>query len=194
MFNETQLDPQISYYVIGGRRFMTTTVQTYGGDEFRNAAWAIGLGQWDIASALRSTNPHNTYAYRALRNLFFTSLGQWGGFRMRDWKDYQDEGGGIFVLLTATTFQMYKRVTLNGVNYDQIINKPATPIVVTGGTTPVVDYTTGIVTVASGTPTAWTGNYDIAVRFADDTIAMGPDNTAAYYEWQQVKLVELRNP
>lgn len=185
---------------------MTTRVQTYGGNEYRNAAWAIGLGQWDIASALRSTNPLNAYAYRALRNLFFTSLGGWGGFRMRDWKDYQDESGGIFVMLTSTTFQMYKRVTVNGVNYDQLINKPVNPtlfpttipatpaIVVTGGVSPVVDYATGIVTVASGTPTAWTGTYDIAVTFADDTIAMGPDASAAYYEWQQVKLTEIRNP
>lgn len=196
MFNETRLDPAISYYAVGGRRFQTTFVQTYGGDTFANAAWAIGLGEWEIQSALRSTNPNNAYAYRALRNLFFTSLGGFGGFRMRDWKDYQDEGGGIFVTLTSTTFQMYKRVTLNGVNYDQIVNKPVSPIVVVGGSGVSVDYTTGIVTVASGTPTSWTGTYDIAVRFADDTMGtgMGPDQSYAYYEAQQVKLVEIRNP
>lgn len=202
MFNETRLDPTISYYAIGGRRFQTTFVETYGGDTFANAAWAIGLGEWEIQSALRSTNPNNAYAYRALRNLFFTSLGGFGGFRMRDWKDYQDEGGGIWVMLDATHFQAYKRVTLNAVNYDQIVNKPVQTspegvgFVITGGSVSSMDYTTGIVTMTSGTPTSWTGTYDVPVRFADDTMGtgMGPDQSAAYYEAQQVKLVEIRNP
>lgn len=208
-FNEYRLPLEISYYAVGGRTFKTTRVQTYNGSEYRNAAWAIGLGMWNIASVLRSTNPRNAYAFTVLRNLFFTSLGAWGGFRMRDNKDYQDEGGGIFVLLTATTFQMYKRVTVNGVNYDQIVNKPVQTspegvgIVITGGVSPVIDYTTGIVTVASGTPTSWTGTYDIPVTFADDAMGfgsgagmggMGPDSTGAYYEAQQVQLIEIRNP
>jgi len=208
-FNEYRLPIEISYYAVGGRTFQTTRVQTFGGNEFRNAAWANGLGMWNIQSVLRSTNPNNAYAFTILRNLFFTSLGAFSGFRMRDWKDYHDEGGGIWQSIDSTHFQAYKRVTVNAVNYDQIVNKPvqASPegvnFAIVGGVVSSMDYTTGIVTMTSGTPTSWTGTYDIPVTFGDDAMGfgagasmggLGPDSSGAYYEAQQVQLLEVRNP
>ena len=190
----TPFPREVSAWAIGGRGFKTTVVETYGGDEFRNAAWSQALGEWDVTEALRSTNPQSAYAVKALRNFLQVSRGQLYTFRFRDPSDYTDEGGGVFVMLTPTTFQMYKRYTISPNTYDQLIAKPVSgTVVVTGGVTPSVDYTTGIVTIASGTPTSWTGQFDVPCRFADDYPHIGLEtSTGAYFNWQQIKVREVR--
>jgi uncharacterized protein (TIGR02217 family) len=187
----------IAFWARGGRGFNTTVVRTYGGDEYRNSAWAQGLGEWiwdQTDAAAFSANPLAPYAYTALRNLFAAVMGQQYLFRFKDFRDYQDEGSGVFIMLTATTFQMYKSYVVSPLTYNQIIQKPVSgSVAVTGGVTPVVDYTTGIVTVASGTPTSWTGQFDIPVRFASDLPQAGPDDSGAQINWENLKLAEVRN-
>jgi uncharacterized protein (TIGR02217 family) len=187
-----------AYWARGGRTFNTTVTRTYGGNEYRNAAWAIGLGEyvWDNADAAAfSQNPSlSAFAYKQVRDLFSTALGQVYAFRFKDFRDYKDDGNGIFVMIDSTHFQMYKHYAVSPLSYNQIIQKPVSAtVVVTGGMTPVVDYTTGIVTVASGTPSAWTGEFDIPVRFASDVPQVGPDTTGAQLNWESLKLVEVRN-
>ena len=197
-FLETPRFPDdLAAWATGGRGFKTTVVETYGGDEYRNAAWTQRKGEWEITNAWRNNNPaFPAYSVPNLVDFLNVSMGQLGGFRLKDFKDYTDGGGGIFVLLTATTFQMYKRYTKGALTYDAIIKKPVSAtVVVTGGSAPVVDYTTGIVTVSSGTPTSWTGQYDVPVRFAEDIPNVGLDESSgALNNWQSLKLIELRNP
>jgi uncharacterized protein (TIGR02217 family) len=198
-FVETPRFPDwIAFWARGGRTFNTTVTQTYGGNEYRNAAWAIGLGEyiWDNADAAAfSQNPALTaYSYTAMRNLFSVALGQVYPFRFKDFRDYKDDGGGIFTMIDSTHFQMFKHYAVSPLSYNQIIQKPVSAtVVVTGGASPVVDYATGIVTVASGTPTAWTGEFDIPVRFASDVPQVGPDTSGAQINWESLKLVEVRN-
>ncbi len=196
-FLETPRFPdEIAAWAVGGRGFMTTVVETYGGDEYRNSAWSQARGEWDFADGLRTADAmSSTLAQKLLRNMFMVARGQLNAFRFKDYSDYTDEGGGIFAMLTATTFQMYKHYTRGALSYDQIIQKPVSAtVVVTGGSGASVDYTTGIVTVSSGTPTSWTGQFDIPVRFGGDMPKNGLDPSGALYNWQGIKLIEVRNP
>ena len=194
-FLETPRFPDVvAAWLTGGRNWKTTVVQTYGGNEYRNAAWTQPLRAWEVSNALASAGNASYQApfnARLLRNFMALVQGQFGGFRVKDFTDYADEGAGIFVSLGGGLSQMYKTYTLGSSTFNQIINKPVSPIVITGGGS--LDYTTGIVT--GGSPTAWTGTFDIAVRFDNDAMDMGLDeSTGGMYNWQSLKLVEIRNP
>jgi uncharacterized protein (TIGR02217 family) len=194
-FIDVQFPVEISRWAVGGRGFNTTVTQTYGGDEYRNAAWSQALGEWDVSEALRTNMPNNAYYFKTLRDLFMACSGQLNAFRFKDWTDYKDEGGGVFVSINSTHFQMYKNYTRGSTTYSQIIQKPVSATVtVTGGTGASVDYTTGIVTVSSGTPTSWVGEFDIPARFATDVQSLGLTSEGALVEWQNLKLREVRNP
>ncbi len=189
----------ISCWAIGGRGFKTNVVETYGGDEYRTASWSQARGEWDIQNAFISRNNNNsTYNQSAIIAFFQVCYGQLYAFRFKDFTDYTESmnnGSGVFTLLTSTTFQMYKRYSYGGLTRDQIIQKPLTPtVLVAGGVSPVVDYTTGIVTVASGTPMSWTGSFDIPCRFNEDLPRLGPDEgTGALFNWQSLKIIEVRD-
>jgi len=200
MFIESPRFPEfIAYWAVGGRGFKTNVIETYGGDETRTAAWSQARGEWEISNAFMSQNvPNAAFNQSALVAFFNVCYGQLFAFRFKDFRDYTESmnnGSGVFTMLTSTTFQMYKRYSYGGLTRDQIIQKPLSPTVaVTGGASPVVDYTTGIVTVASGTPTSWTGSFDIPCRFADDMPKLGPDeSTGALLNWQQLKIIEVRD-
>lgn len=198
-FVETPRFPEwISFWARGGRGWKPTITETYGGQEYRNNPWAQMRGEWywdNQDAAAFSQNPSlASLSYSALRNLFAVSQGT-AAFRFKDFRDFKDDAGGIFVMLTATTFQMYKHYAVSPLSYNQIIQKPVTgSVTVNGGASPVVDYTTGIVTVASGTPTSWVGEFDIPVRFNGDIPQVGPDSSGAQINWSSLKLVEVRNP
>jgi uncharacterized protein (TIGR02217 family) len=193
-FSEALFPLEVSAWAIGGRGFKTTVVQTYGGDEYRNAAWSQALGEWDVTEALRNTNPNATYAVKALRAFIMAGMGMLYPFRFRDPQDHTDEGGGVLTLISGSNYQLKKRYSITSFTYDQTVTKPVNPIVVTGGTVNSVDYTTGIVTMTSGTPTSWTGSFDIPARFAEDYPHIGLEpSTGAMFAWQQIKLIEVRN-
>lgn len=176
----------------GGPRFLTDIVVNAGGFESRNANWSQARGLWICSHVPKSA------ADTATLTAFFraTAAGRAHGWRFRDHADYSaTTAEGIFVSLTATTFQMYKRYTSGGQTHDRIIKKPVSGTVsVTGGTSPSVDYTTGIVTVASGTPTAWSGEFDVPVRFDVDEMraSLVPESNPRLYVWGDIPIVELR--
>ncbi len=195
---------EISAWAVGGRGWKTTVVETYGGDEFRNAAWTTARGEWDISEALRSTNPLNAYNYVVLRNQHRLCRGMLHGFRFRDPLDYKDEGSGTVVAIDATHWQLYKSYASTPLSETQIIQKPepvnaASPgyagVVIAGGGTYTLDYNTGIITKVSGpSPTSWVGQYHVPVRFVEDLPRMGLDPTGAYVNWSGLKVCEIRNP
>jgi uncharacterized protein (TIGR02217 family) len=152
-------------------------------------------GEWEVQEALRSNNPGSAYYLKLFVAYFRTVFGQLYAFRFKDYQDYTDGGAGIFQAIDATHFQMYKQYSNSPLTFNAIIQKPVSAtVVVTGGVSPSVDYTTGIVTVASGTPTSWTGQYDVPCRFAQDIPGMGLDpSTGALWSWQQLKIIEVRD-
>lgn len=206
-FIESPVFPdETSFWAVGGRGWQTTVVQTYGGDEYRNQAWARTLGRWNLAEALRSTNALSTYYVGTVLEMHRLAYGRLGGFRFRDWADYQSTDGagtgvasGTWTSLGAGAYQMYKTYTLSPNSYTQIIQKPRaasgsyTGIVITGNSGGTLNYATGILTGGSGTPTAWTGRYDVPVRFDSDIPDVGMLADGTYYNWNSCNVVELKN-
>lgn len=166
-FRDIRLPPAISFGAVGGPGFRTEIVATESGAESRDATQAKELGSWDISYAARLP-----IAYVPLQAFFRVVRGRADTWRFKDWSDFAATAAqGVFVLLTSTTFQMYKRYTFSGLTYDVKITLPvAGTITVTGGTSPSVNSATGVVTVASGTPTAWAGEFDRLCRFDTDTM------------------------
>lgn len=190
-FLETPRFPElISYHAVGGPAYLTTVVQVESGSEYRDQAWTQALSKYDVSHAAR------TKAYSDQIVAFFRiARGRTNGFRFKDWADFEDKGGGIFVMLTSTTFQMYKRYTSGSSTEDRKITKPVSPVVVTGGSSPSVNYTTGVVTVSSGTPTSWTGTFDVPCRFdTDDLKGEILDSSGGIFVmgYQSIPIVELR--
>ena len=187
-FIETRFPDDISYGATGGPGFQTDVIQVNSGAEQRNAAWQDARGMWDVSHGVRSEAQLKT-----LIAFFRVMKGRANGFRFKDWQDFKAESGeGVFRTLTATTFQMVKRYTLAASVHDRDIKKPVSgTISITGGSGVSIDYVTGIVTVASGTPTAWTGQFDVPCRFDTDQMRT---SIIAYnlHSWGQIPVIEIR--
>jgi uncharacterized protein (TIGR02217 family) len=79
-------------------------------------------------------------------------------------------------------------------SHDRKIVKPVSgTITVTGGSGVSIDHATGIVTVASGAPTAWTGEFDTPARFDSDEMRLQVVQTSPRrYVWGDISLTEIR--
>lgn len=187
-FIETRFPEDLSYGAVGGPGFKTDVVVVNSGFEQRNAAWEDARCAWDVAHGLKTQ-----VQLDALIAFFRVMKGRANGFRFKDWEDFTvGSGEGIFRPLSGTTFQMVRRYTTAGNNHDRDISKPVSgTIVVTGGTGVSINYTTGVVTVTSGTPTAWTGDFDVPVRFDTDQMRVSIEDYNAY-TWGQIPVVEIR--
>ncbi len=187
-FFELQFPPDISYGATGGAGFQTDIIVVNSGFEQRNATWADSRCIFDVSHGVKTQTQLNE-----LIAFFRVMKGRANGFRFKDWSDFSvATGQGIFTTLTATTFQMYRRYTTSGNNHDRKITKPVNgTIVVTGGSGVSINYTTGVVTVTSGTPTEWTGEFDVPCRFDTDQMKVGLENYNIY-SWGNIPVVEIR--
>lgn len=195
MFIESPPFPQpIALRSTGGPGWSTTIVAMNSGYEQRNQPWSQARHSYEVAHVARRPE-----YFKLLQDFFQIAQGQTHGFRVRDPRDYQVAAGeGFFTMLTATTFQMVKRYTVGAQTIDRDIRKPASgTVTVTGGSGVSVNYTTGVVTVSSGTPTAWIGNFDVPCRFATDQmqgdiIDKHGDSGEFLIEWSSIALIEIR--
>lgn len=187
-FIETQFPTDIALGATGGPGFNTDVVVVNSGFEQRNATWQDARSAWDVAHGVKTQAQLNT-----LVAFFRVIKGRANGFRFKDWTDYTVETGeGIFSTIDSTHFQMVRRYTTAANNHDRDITKPVSGTVdITGGSGVSVDYTTGIVTVTSGTPTAWTGQFDVPVRFDTDQMKVSIEHYNAF-TWGQIPVVEIR--
>lgn len=167
MFINELFPVDVSY---GAKRIIKTSVtKAYNQAGYRQATinWSTPLDEWDVSFGVRK--PEDVAAVAAF---YQNTLGA-HTFRFKDWFDYQVTSGGVFVQLTATTFQMYRTVTFGGQSLTRKVTKPVLgSILVTGGVDVSVDYSTGVVTVSSGTPTSWTGEIHKHVEFDLDSIPL----------------------
>lgn len=187
-FFETRFPDDIAYGATGGPGFQTDVIAFDSGHEQRNAAWQDARCSWDVAHGAKKPAQ-----IAALLAFFRLMQGRTHGFRFKDWNDFTVAAGeGVFSAISATQFRLVKRYTTAGNNHDRIISKPVSgTVVVTGGTVSSIDHTTGIVTMTSGTPTSWTGQFDVPVRFDIDQMKT---SVIAYntYTWGQIPVVEIR--
>jgi uncharacterized protein (TIGR02217 family) len=178
--------------VIAGPMFATDIVVLNSGRESRNANWSQARWKAEIRIPAREISQGQSLLK------FFRAVG--GGmanaFRIRDWSDYSATASeGIFAMLTSTTFQAYKRYTSGSATHDRKITRLRGTPTVTGGTTPVWDLNTGILTVASGTPTAWVGEFDVPARFDTDSMKwhiVAHNGNGPIIEWDSVPIIEVR--
>lgn len=189
-FLETPRFPtDIAYAFEGGPAFSTDIVVNGGGYESRNANWAQARRKWSCSHV-----PKNQADTDTLKSFFVIAAGRANGFRFKDWADYSATSSeGVFTLLTATTFQMYKRYTSGASTHDRKITKPIATVTVTGGTVSSIDYTTGIVTMTSGTPTAWSGEFDTPARFDADEMRLRMIEARPFmFAWGDISITEIR--
>lgn len=178
-----------------GPGFLTDVVELESGHEQRNARWSQSRwkGQVRIPARELVKSQRMVAFFRAV------AAGMANKFRVRDWSDFEcpDGGGvGIFAVIDATHFQMYKRYTSGSATHERKITRPRGTPAVTGGTVASVDVDTGIVTMTSGTPTAWAGPFDVPCRLDTDNMQwhmVGQQGKGApVIEWDSIPLIELR--
>lgn len=183
----------ISFGAIGGLAWNTDIAQANSGIEARNQVWSLPLGKWEVGHNARTAD-----VYKPLRAHFNVMAGRANSFPFKDWTDFTvGASEGVFVMLTATTFQCYKRYTAGSHTFDRKIWLPRSAISVTGGSVASVSYTTGIVTMTSGTPTAWTGEFDCLARYDIDQMraeTISRSGSGLVVGWAGIPLVELRQP
>lgn len=208
-FHDVRLPDDISYGATGGPKFNTVVVGSEAGYEQRIGRWLSARLSWDIKLDI-----WDRARLEALLSFFRARMGKLYGFRFKDWSDYtvgmdyvngtgwvhgtpQQFGTGTGV---QTAFQLTKRYTSGGVNIDRKITRPVTGSVKifkagveqTSGVT--VDYATGIVTFsvapANGNVIAWSGQFDVPVRFDNDDLPVVMEAVASGS--MAVKVVELR--
>ena len=190
-FYEVQFPSAISFGAQGGPAYKTDVVVVSSGAETRNVTWAQARRRYNVAFAARLPT-----ASDAVKAFFHNMQGSAHGFRFKDWTDYSATASeGKFTLLTATTFQAYKRYTSGSQTNDRIIQKGIATWSITGGSGVSVNYNTGIVTVSSGTPTAWAGQFDVPCRFdTDELTGTIIDKSGAEFitGWDSIPIVEIR--
>lgn len=178
--------------VTAGPMFFTDVITLQSGRESRNANWAQARWKGEVRIPAREIAKGQQLLH------FFRAVG--GGmanpFRVKDWSDYTATGTeGVFGIIDATHFQAYKRYTWGSATHERKITRLRGTPTVTGGTTPVWDVDTGILTVASGTPSAWVGEFDVPVRFDIDHMQfqiVASNKRGPIVEWDSVPLIQIR--
>lgn len=158
--------------------------------------WASQLHDFNVSPGINSLAD-----YESLRALWYVvNFTPYEGFRFRHHADYQATLTNTSVLsLGGGTWQLQRRYTFGGINFDRKITKPNSDAVVcdAGGTplTATISTITGIASSVSGTPAKWTGTFDVPVTFADEAfpenMEAGPGGNTLVLT-QAVKLEELR--
>lgn len=193
-FLETpRLDSCFAMGVSGGPSFNTAIAILDSGFEYANQNWSQSRRTF-----IASYDAKRPEVFASLLDYFMAVGGMANQFRVKDpFDNSATSTQGVVSQLTATTFQMYKRYSKGAFTHNRKVQKPVSnTVTVIGGTTPVVDYTTGIITVASGTPTGWYGDFDVPCRFKTDMFnaAVVNRNLSAglIITWSDVEILEVR--
>lgn len=209
-FDEIRLADWVERGAKGGPSFNTTIFTLNSGDEKRNQNWAKARLSWDIGFGMaylhELDHPEAEALLEDVLTFFYGRQGKARGFRFKDWSDYRINPAQAIGIGTGSnpTFQIFKRYTSGGVDYDRKILKPVEGTVLvylnsvlkTETTDYTVDYTTGIITFGVnpgvGVVVSVGCEFDVPVRFDTDKL----DITLETFEAGQISsipLIELKN-
>ena len=207
-FHDTQLPSDIERGAQGGPRFKTTILILGGGLEKRNIDWATTRAEYDISYGIESKTD-----YSDVIEFFYARQGRAHSFRFKDWADFEITDQLMFTTDTATaTFQMFKRYSSGGTNFDRNLTKPlasgwtctvnAVAQTIVYDTAPAagevaIASLTGVVTLGSthqatsGFLVKFTGEFDVPVRFDTDALDVNVETFDAG-SMPQLTLVEVK--
>ena len=108
----------------------------------------------------------------------------YSGFRFRNWADYQAvKANTTLTNIVSNTYQLQRKHTFASITYKHNIYKPNAGVTIFDASdvacTFSVNTATGVATVTSGTPSYWTGTFDIPVTFKDNDLMMRLDGTTS---------------
>ncbi len=190
-FFEERFPECIRFGVTGGPRFSTTRTTAQNGFGAKQRNWQYPLQSYQAAQAVQSEAD-----FEAVRAFFYNVYGGYDGFRFKDWSDYRVPAGkGVIITRDDGLKQLARAYTYGVRTFTRPIAKPVPgTVTLTGGG--VLDYTTGIVT--GGAPTAWVGEFDVPVEFAEDLMDVEVVNKSSskglFLSWASLQLTEIRIP
>lgn len=204
-FHEVQFPANVAYGSQGGPTRKTEIITLDNGDEHRNSPWADSRRMWQVNYGVKSYDDlYDIIEFWEARQ------GPLHGFRFKDWLDYTSMGPQDTPTASdqnigtgdgaTTVFQLTKTYSSGGYNYIKTIVKPVsgTVLIYVNGSDPggwTVDTTTGLVTFGSAPSVsdAITAGfeYDIPVRFQDDSITFSMDDFLAG-SLPDINVVELK--
>lgn len=187
----------------GGPVFSTRIRDMSNGRERRNAMRAQPRHSFTLP--FQNIRPD---VYTGIKQFHLTCMGMLRAFLYRDPSDHTAENQAFGVGNgSLRTFQLSKLSVLDGVYYQRnVYALPATPsdLVVTINGTPTAAYTVdrdrGLVTFntppAGGAVLAWSGTFDLWVRFNQDSLPFSIDNKGddEFFHNGQVDLIEVAPP
>lgn len=192
-FRDQRLDPYISYGAEGGPEFLTIIAQSESGDEARDSLRSKALGTWDVSYHARMPD-----VWKPLRAHFLIMGGRRDTWPLKDWLDFEcSSAESVLVAIDSTHWQMYKRYSFGGVNYDYKIVLPITATTaIAGGGTYSVGRTTGIITKSSGSdPTSFSTEFDKLVRYDTDVMkadTIDKSGSELIVGWSGIPIKEVR--
>lgn len=180
-FREVQFPVSYAQGTSGGPTYSTRVITVSGGDEIRIQNWEDAKLEYQIGYTANPTD------MKAIISFFrAVAIGKTYGWRYKDWSDYECTLDVLVTPASGTTLKLQKTYSFGGFSIIRRINKPCNngtfklyhnTVLQTSGYT--VDYTTGIVTVASGATTgvwAWSGEFDVPMRFDVDQLPYVQEN------------------
>ena len=191
-FIDIQFPKRISFNSVGGPGFAVDVIVTGGGQEYRNQTNELERSEYEVDHAARLPD-----IWKPLQAFFRVMAGRANSFRLHDPTDYSATAAeGVFAMIDATHFQMRKKYLFGAQIAYRTITKPITPSVTVGGIVASIDYSTGIVTMTSGTPTTWSGEFDVHCRFDTNQMRHITKNKTPNGEfivgWDSIPIVELK--
>lgn len=175
-----------------GPMFFTDVVGVESGHESRTARWSQSRWKGVVRIPAREV----AKSQRMIAFFRAVAAGMANKFVVRDWSDYTVTATeGKLAIIDATHFQAYKRYDFGAMFHERKITRLRGTPVVTGGTDPVWDLDTGILTVSAGTPTAWAGQFDVPCRLDTDHMQwhmVGKNARGPIIEWDSIPLLEVR--
>ena len=142
--------------------------------------WSAPISEFDISHGILL--PDGYAEIEAMWHVIhFTP---YSGFRFRNWADYQAvKANTTLTNIVSNTYQLQRKHTFASITYKRNIYKPNAGVTVYDSSdvacTASVNTATGIATVTSGTPSYWTGTFDIPVTFKDNDLMMRLDGTTS---------------
>jgi uncharacterized protein (TIGR02217 family) len=211
-FHDVQFPPKISRGASGGPKLNTAVAGSASGFEQRNQNWAKARRSYSVGRFLKEYSEiQDAIAF------FMAREGRTHSFRFKDWADYfagmeWSQANGLThgpapyeIIGTGDgiedTFQLTKAYSSGAQTVSRDITKPVSGSVkiwldeveqVSGWT---LNYLTGILTFTSppagSVVVAWSGEFDVPVRFDSDELPMSL-GAIDVGEWPSIQLIEVR--